>query len=881
MDRGEVSADYIIAKLIDMGFEFSKASEAVELVGPSLDRAVEFILSGSSKSDNKGNLQALSSSRSQIFDQGYAPSYTSNRRKQSSIKDHLHPLHRIKGNVSSNSSFSSTYGRSSLKCKELDQQDISNIDTTLKVDFPSEYSQQVTENGVNSTALVSQEKCNSQSHSLHNQEVKLEWEQKVGDILHKHFGFSSLKGFQKKALDAWLANRDCLVLAATGSGKSLCFQIPAIMTSKVVIVISPLISLMHDQCLKLAKYGVSACFLGSGQSDNSVEHKAMCGAYKIVYVCPETILRLVEPLKGLAVNPGITLFAIDEAHCVSKWGHDFRPDYRRLSVLRENFTQFNIPLMALTATATNPVREDILKSLHMSKETEIILTSFFRPNLRFSVKHSRTSSVCSYRKDFKELIQAYTATRMANIRKQKASAIDNDNSDTNSSDYVKSAGEETSLSNSEDDEGGSTYKNWEVNGSNDYASLEKIQLTVEYLEDELDIPSFSDDFDVSCGEFPSIESENLKTFDTSKSFDMQVSLEEGPTIIYVPTRKETLRIADYLCKFNVKAAAYHAKLPKSHLRHVHHEFHQGSIQVVVATIAFGMGIDKSNVRRIIHYGWPQSLEAYYQEAGRAGRDGKLSDCTLYSNLSRIPTLLPSQRNDEQTKQAYKLLSDCFRYAMNTTTCRAKALVGYFGEELDCDGCHLCDICVAGPPEIQNMKAEADVFLGVLKAEHAYAHNAYTDDTANKMVAGRPNFRMVVSRIREQFRKFATSDPVWWRGLARILEEKGYITEGDVLVRVSIKYPELTEQGLRFLRSESEKEFLAYPEADMLLSSKADKPYSSFSEWGRGWADPEIRRQRLEGKKYRKRKRRPARRKNPEPNTVRGRLSAKLSKKRIN
>ncbi|XP_042457534.1 ATP-dependent DNA helicase Q-like SIM isoform X5 [Zingiber officinale] len=688
MDGGEVSADYIIAKLIDMGFEFSKASEAVELVGPSLDRAVEFILSGSSKSDNKGNLQALSSSRSQIFDQGYAPSYTSNRRKQSSIKDHLHPLHRIKGNVSSNSSFSSTYGRSSLKCKELDQQDISNIDTTLKVDFPSEYSQQVTENGVNSTALVSQEKCNSQSHSLHNQEVKLEWEQKVGDILHKHFGFSSLKGFQKKALDAWLANRDCLVLAATGSGKSLCFQIPAIMTSKVVIVISPLISLMHDQCLKLAKYGVSACFLGSGQSDNSVEHKAMCGAYKIVYVCPETILRLVEPLKGLAVNPGIALFAIDEAHCVSKWGHDFRPDYRRLSVLRENFTQFNIPLMALTATATNPVQEDILKSLHMSKETEIILTSFFRPNLRFSVKHSRTSSVCSYCKDFKELIQAYTATRMANRRKQKASAIDNDNSDTNSSDYVKSAGEETSLSNSEDDEGGSTYKNWEVNGSNDYASLEKIQLTVEYLEDELDIPSFSDDFDVSCGEFPSIESENLKTFDTSKSFDMQVSLEEGPTIIYVPTRKETLRIADYLCKFNVKAAAYHAKLPKSHLRHVHHEFHQGSIQVVVATIAFGMGIDKSNVRRIIHYGWPQSLEAYYQEAGRAGRDGKLSDCTLYSNLSRIPTLLPSQRNDEQTKQAYKLLSDCFRYAMNTTTCRAKALVGYFGEELDCDGCHL-------------------------------------------------------------------------------------------------------------------------------------------------------------------------------------------------
>lgn len=218
MDGDKISADYIIAKLIDMGFEFSKATEAVELVGPSLDRAVEFILSGSSKSDNKGNLLALSSSTSQIFDQGYAPFYTSNRRKQSSIKDHLCPLHGIKGNVSSDSCFSSTCGRSRLKCKELDQQDISNIDATLKVDFPSEYSQQVTEDGVNSTALVLQEKCGSQSHSLHNQDVKLEWEQKVGDILHKYFGFSSLKGFQKKALEAWLAHRDCLILSATGSG---------------------------------------------------------------------------------------------------------------------------------------------------------------------------------------------------------------------------------------------------------------------------------------------------------------------------------------------------------------------------------------------------------------------------------------------------------------------------------------------------------------------------------------------------------------------------------------------------------------------------------------------------------------------------------------
>ncbi|XP_059648491.1 ATP-dependent DNA helicase Q-like SIM [Cornus florida] len=879
-----MSSDEVIAELIGMGFEFSDVTEAIEAVGPKLNDAVEFILNGSHrKSKHASSSFKCSTSNKKALGRKTMSSPGSLR--QLSIMEHLKPAARPKRS------------RTSVKPDVL----VSGSEVSPKfVEGPNE----------TLPVLDSNRKPTAQMPMLPsywNKELDIgpDWEQKVNGLLHKHFGYSSLKSFQKEALAAWLAHQDCLVLAATGSGKSLCFQIPALLTGKVVVVVSPLISLMHDQCLKLAKHGVSACFLGSGQTDSSVEQKAMRGMYGIIYVCPETILRLIKPLQSLAESRGIALFAIDEVHCVSKWGHDFRPDYRRMSVLRESFRadnlkflKFDIPLMALTATATVNVRGDILKSLCMSKETKIVLTSFFRPNLRFSVKHSRTSSPSSYEKDFCELIDVYTRKEKSYKKKQNMISQDqgdaSDNSTSNLYGSIYEADHGDSIEN--DPSFGSDDEVSFRKGSCSTSSKEK-EMSVEYLEDECDLFQGVDDLDVPCGEFcgqlpakdwnfcGSSENNDLLNIPEERLKLLQVPLGQGCTIIYVPTRKETLNIAKFLCRFGVKAAAYNAKLPKSHLRQVHKEFHENALQIVVATIAFGMGIDKLNVRRIIHYGWPQSLEAYYQEAGRAGRDGKLADCVLYANISRTPTLLPSKRSEDQTKQAYKMLSDCYRYGMATSSCRAKILVEYFGEQFSYEKCLLCDICVNGPPEKQNLKAEVDIFMQVV-ATH-YAQSSFADGSNDILTRNgnkrerfmeKPNIRMFVSKIREQFLKFSASDFLWWRGLARILEDKGFIREGDDMTRVQIKFPEPTELGLELLSCREEQSFDVYPEADMLLSMRTPKSFSTFSEWGKGWADPEIRRQRLErrrsGRNPRKRK---SRKQNPDIRTVRGRLAAKLSK----
>ncbi|WOG84369.1 hypothetical protein DCAR_0103552 [Daucus carota subsp. sativus] len=783
MDGSSVNCDQAIAELFEMGFRFSRIIEAINAVGPSVDDAVEYIFN-----DSRNDEMAESHSSDDLPEKG-------NGKRGLSSSNPSRPM------------------------KQLKLVDLSKTKSDVKANSEEE-------------------------------DIGQDWELRVKNLMQKHFGFSALKSFQKEVLAAFIAHQDCLVLAATGSGKSLCFQIPALLTGKVVVVISPLISLMHDQCMKLAKHGVSSCYLGSGQKDPTVEGKAMSGMYGIIYICPETLVRLIKPLQGLATKRGIALFAIDEVHCISKWGHDFRPEYSRLSILRENFRtkklkclKYDIPLMALTATATIQVREDIRKSLHMSGETRTVLTSFFRPNLRFSVKNSKTRNLSSYNKDFRELINVYTRKNTSDVRQDLIPPELMYPSDNFYSSSDDSSPELVDVSDDIEDDplcGSSNRVSFQTAKS----VLKERKLSVEFLEDECDLLKDVDDLDVSCAEFSGqLPVKANDDFDfsvqpypperpnkTTELFDEPLG--PGPTIIYVPTRNETIAISDFLRNSGVRAAAYNAKLRKSYLRQVHKEFHENTLEVVVATIAFGMGIDKSNVRRIIHYGWPQSLEAYHQEAGRAGRDGKLADCVLYADFSRVPTLLPSQRSEEHTKQATRMLSDCFRYGMNASRCRAKTLVQYFGEKFSYENCHMCDVCINGPPELQDVKDEVKNFMEAMAVEYM---NDYWVRRESRYLK-KPSLKLLVFRIRRKVQNNAATDLLWWQGLARLLEDKGLIREGAEMPHVQISCPEPTRLGLEFLQSKGEEPFYVYPEADMLLSMERSKLYSSFSGRGEGWAD---------------------------------------------
>ncbi|MEX0908408.1 MAG: ATP-dependent DNA helicase RecQ [Gemmatimonadaceae bacterium] len=326
------------------------------------------------------------------------------------------------------------------------------------------------------------------------------------DVLRDTFGYTEFRAGQLAAVESALAGRDTLVVLPTGGGKSLAYQVPAMVLPGLTVVVSPLISLMKDQVDVLTRKGVGAAFLNSTLSLNdSLDRlaRATTGDIKLLYVAPERLEseRLVERLRSI----GVSLLAVDEAHCVSQWGHDFRPSYLRLRAVREGLG--SPPCIALTATATPHVRSDIITHLGL-REPEVVITGFDRTNLSYAVQA---------------------------VRRDK----------------------------------------------------EKDQLLVHALLEN-----------------------------------------RGTTVVYAPTRKAVDRITGILTRADIGAAAYHAGLAVDRRRKVQDDFMSGKVRVIVATNAFGMGIDKPDVRLVIHYAMPGTLEAYYQEAGRAGRDGDHSDVLL-------------------------------------------------------------------------------------------------------------------------------------------------------------------------------------------------------------------------------------------------------------
>ena len=415
------------------------------------------------------------------------------------------------------------------------------------------------------------------------------------EILKKYFGYDEFRPMQGEIISHILEKKDAFVLMPTGGGKSLCYQLPALKFPGITLVVSPLIALMKDQVDALKANGIAAEFINSSLSPAEIEdirQAAQSGKVKILYLAPErlALFSFQDFLKTIKLS----LIAIDEAHCISEWGHDFRPDYRNLIMLRKSFP--GVPVVALTATATERVREDIIDQLNL-KNARVFISSFDRPNLTYAVLPKK--------KAFNSLL--------ALLRKHA----------------------------------------------------------------------------------------------------------NRPAIIYCFSRRETETLSRDLRRRGFNSRPYHAGLAGKIRKETQEKFTHDEVQIIVATIAFGMGIDKPDIRLIIHHSIPKSIEGYYQETGRAGRDGLPSDCVLFFSLgdaAKHKYFIRGIRDDKERDNAEEKLQQVIDYA-ELETCRREYLLGYFSEWQRGESCGGCDVCLGPLEGTEENEEEAEPGKETVSAEY--------------------------------------------------------------------------------------------------------------------------------------------------------------------